>query len=279
MKIPSFDLQKIYAQGIPVLILDLLLSLFLFYRIFILLKGTKAIPLLKGLGIVFAFSVVTKRLNLVMLGGLLQYLLGVMVIALPVLFQPELRRVLEELGKNDFFARFFAISPRENYDVVKIIAETAEEMARENKGALIILEREIPLREVAESGQLIDAEVSVVLLKQLFFKDTPLHDGAVIIRGDRITAASCILPLSTRVDLPLSYGTRHRAGVGMSEQSDAIVVIVSEERGKITVVNNGEIRECSKQGELLDYLWAEFAEKNKERITIPKDIFYRKMDS
>ncbi|HBG15348.1 MAG TPA: TIGR00159 family protein, partial [Firmicutes bacterium] len=236
-------------------------------------------PLLKGLGIVFAFSVVTKRLNLVMLGGLLQYLLGVMVIALPVLFQPELRRVLEELGKNDFFARFFAISPRENYDVVKIIAETAEEMARENKGALIILEREIPLREVAESGQLIDAEVSVVLLKQLFFKDTPLHDGAVIIRGDRITAASCILPLSTRVDLPLSYGTRHRAGVGMSEQSDAIVVIVSEERGKITVVNNGEIRECSKQGELLDYLWAEFAEKNKERITIPKDIFYRKMDS
>lgn len=260
------------------MVLDLLLSLFLFYRIYILLRGTKAIPLLKGLGVVFLFSVLTTKLQLAMLGGLIQYVLGIMVVAIPVLFQPELRRGLEELGKNDFFARFFAVSPRENYDVLKVIAVAAEEMAQEKQGALIILEREIPLGEIASSGQAINAEVSEPLLKQLFFRDTPLHDGAVLIRGNRIMAAGCILPLSARIDLPLYFGTRHRAGVGMSEQADAVVIIVSEERGKITLVQNGKITECNRQGELLTYLWLEFVDRaKKEKITIPRDIFYRKM--
>ena len=260
--------------------MNLLLSLYLFYRIYVLLRGTKAIPLLKGLGVVFLFSVITTKLRLVMLGGLIQYILGIMVVAIPVLFQPELRRGLEELGKNDFLARFFAVLPRENYDLLEEIAAAAEEMAAEKHGALIILEREIPLGEITESGHPIDAEVSSLLLKQMFYKDTPLHDGAVIIRGNRIRAAGCILPLSTRLDLPVYFGTRHRAGVGMSEQSDAVVIIISEERGRITLVKNGEITECGQQGELLNYLWTELVDRaHKEKITFPQDIFYRKMKS
>lgn len=272
---PSIDFHKVYAQGIPILILDILLSTYLFYRIFILLKGTKAIPLLKGLGIVFVFSMITQKLNLVMFGGLLQYLLGVVVIALPVLFQTELRRGLEHLGKNDFWARYFSISNSETDDTLKIIAETAEEMAKEYCGALIVLEREIPLKEIAESGHLIDAEVSGILLKQLFFKDSPLHDGAVV-RGKRIIAASCILPLSSQPDFPLEYGTRHRAGIGLSEQSDAVVVIVSEERGKISLAIDGGVIECSQQGDLLNYLSMNFKDKKEEKIIIQNDLFQRK---
>ncbi len=272
----TIDFHKVYAQEIPILILDILLTTFLFYRIFILLKGTKAIPLLKGLGIVFVVSMIIQRLKLVMFGGLLQYLLGVVVIALPVLFHTELRRGLEHLGKNDFLARFFSISNSETYETLKIIAEAAEEMAKEHCGALIILERDIPLREIAESGYLLDAEVSGILLKQLFYKDTPLHDGAVVIRGKRIIAASCILPLTTQTDLPPEYGTRHRAGIGLSEQSDAVVVIISEERGKISLAVDGEIIECGKQGDLLNTLSVKFKDKKEEKMIIYSDLFHRK---
>ncbi len=272
----TIDFHKVYAQEIPILILDILLTTFLFYRIFILLKGTKAIPLLKGLGIVFVVSMIIQRLKLVMFGGLLQYLLGVVVIALPVLFHTELRRGLEHLGKNDFLARFFSISNSETYETLKIIAEAAEEMAKEHCGALIILERDIPLREIAESGYLLDAEVSGILLKQLFYKDTPLHDGAVVIRGKRIIAASCILPLTTQTDLPPEYGTRHRAGIGLSEQSDAVVVIISEERGKISLAVDGKIIECGKQGDLLNTLSVKFKDKKEEKMIIYSDLFHRK---
>lgn len=272
----TIDFHKVYAQEIPILILDILLTTFLFYRIFILLKGTKAIPLLKGLGIVFVVSMIIQRLKLVMFGGLLQYLLGVVVIALPVLFHTELRRGLEHLGKNDFLARFFSISNSETYETLKIIAEAAEEMAKEHCGALIILERDIPLREIAESGYLLDAEVSGILLKQLFYKDTPLHDGAVVIRGKRIIAASCILPLTTQTDLPPEYGTRHRAGIGLSEQSDAVVVIISEERGKISLAVDGKIIECGKQGDLLNTLSMKFKDKKEEKMIIYSDLFHRK---
>ena len=272
----TIDFHKVYAQEIPILILDILLTTFLFYRIFILLKGTKAIPLLKGLGIVFVVSMIIQRLKLVMFGGLLQYLLGVVVIALPVLFHTELRRGLEHLGKNDFLARFFSISNSETYETLKIIAEAAEEMAKEHCGALIILERDIPLREIAESGYWLDAEVSGILLKQLFYKDTPLHDGAVVIRGKRIIAASCILPLTTQTDLPPEYGTRHRAGIGLSEQSDAVVVIISEERGKISLAVDGKIIECGKQGDLLNTLSMKFKDKKEEKMIIYSDLFHRK---
>ncbi|HHU52172.1 MAG TPA: TIGR00159 family protein [Firmicutes bacterium] len=273
----NLNFHDILSQGVPLLLLDLILTSLLFYVIFKMLRGTKAIPLLKGLGVLFIFTVLSQKVNLKFFGGLLQYLLGALMVALPILFQPELRRALEQLGQRNFFAQWLPfVNLQTNINALEDISRAAEEMADLKIGALIVMEGSTKLYEVEETGFLLDALVSDILIKQIFYKNTPLHDGAVLVRGARIAAAGCILPLTEEHHLANNLGTRHRAGLGLSEQSDAIVIIISEEKGSISVAKEGQLTRLNRSGQLLKYLKTKFGEE-RETAFYPPNFINRKM--
>jgi diadenylate cyclase len=204
--------------------IDILLVALLFYGLFRLFQGTQAVALLRGI-----------------LGWLLRNTLSVILVAIPVVFQPELRRALERLGRTA--PALVGRGSRETVaqQVIHQVVQAVETLARERTGALIVLEGDTGLEEYIESGERIDAGVSARLLLTIFFPGTPLHDGAIILRGDRIVAAGCLLPLTQRDLADSSLGTRHRAAVGMTEQNDALVIVVSEETGIISLARAGRI--------------------------------------
>ena len=227
-------------------ILDIAIMAFVLYKILTLtlLQSTKAASLLKGL---FVFFAVLMLSNLFHLNGI-YYILSKMVewgvLALIILFQPEIRRILEEMGSRRFIA--FFTHGTENVNVLEqTIGQTVlacTEMSQTRTGALIVFEREILLEDMIRSGTVLDAAVSNELLKNIFFVKAPMHDGAVIVRHGRVKAAGCMLPLSKNVNLSRDLGMRHRAGIGMSENSDAVIVIVSEESGSISVATGGMLK-------------------------------------
>ncbi len=222
-------------------VLDILLVASVFFLILLLVKGTRAATLLRGIAIVIVLVWgLSVLLNLQAFSWLLSRTLTALVIAVPVIFQDELRRWLDRLG------RMFPLVepgglPREVSDeMIAEIVDAVRLMARRRHGALIVLERETGLTDYVETGVLLDAEVSSALLQTTFFPNTALHDGAVIIRGGRLVAAACTLPISTARRLPdRQMGLRHRAALGISEVSDAVAVIVSEETGRISIVVGG----------------------------------------
>jgi diadenylate cyclase len=218
---------------------DILLVALIFYSILRLFRGTQAISLLRGL-LVVALVALLAASRLTAFNWLLRNSLPVILVAIPVIFQPELRRALERLGRT---APFLSRGGRETsaQRVVHEVILAVETLSRERTGALIVLEGETGLEEYLESGQRLDAQVSARLLTTIFFPGTPLHDGAVIVRNDRVVAAACVLPLTARTLPDGTLGTRHRAAVGMTEQCDALVVVVSEETGIISVARNGRI--------------------------------------
>lgn len=273
----NLNFRDILSQGVPILLMDLLLTSLLFYWIFNMVRGTKAIPLLKGLGVLFMFAVLSQKMNLKFFGGLLQYLLGALMVALPLLFQPELRRALEHLGQSNFFAQWLPfVNTQTNDQVLAAISRASEEMAGLYIGGLIVMEGGTKLQEVEETGSRLDALVSDLLIKQIFYKNTPLHDGAILVRGARIAAAGCILPLTEGHHLANDLGTRHRAGLGLSEQSDAVIIIISEEKGSISVAKGGQLTRLNRSGQLLKYLVAEFGERRETTFT-PPSFINRKM--
>lgn len=237
-----------------ILAIDLVLTGLLFYQIFMALRGSKAIPLLKGLVIIFLLSIVSELLKFNILAALLKYILSILVIAIPVLFQPELRRALEQLGRRNILTRYFRFTHETPLQTIQAVAKAAQELSAMRTGALIILEREASLEDIIETGNRLDAAVSTILIRQIFEKNTPLHDGAIVIRGSRLTAAGCLLPLSARTNLPSEWGTRHRAGLGITENSDAIAVIVSEQRGTLTLAVDGVITAVRDGEKLLQHL-------------------------
>ena len=192
------------------------------------------------LGIVFFLS---DFLKLYLLNWLLRNFVTMGLFALIVLFQPELRRGLEQLGRRNIVSGQFRSLDKENaIEVVKEIVAAVDDFSATRTGALIVFERETMLNDIIETGTIVDARISVRLLGNLFYEGSPLHDGAVIIRGDRIHAASCVLPLTEKKNIGRNLGTRHRAGLGVSEVSDALVIVVSEETGVISVAENGNFR-------------------------------------
>lgn len=221
-------------------VLDGFLILLIAYKVFTLVRGTRAVQLLKGLAVLVAVTVVAEALGLRYLKWTLDKVWTMAFVALPVIFWPELRSLLEKLGRGRPFGRLV----HGNLQLKALVGEIAgavETLADSGLGALVVLERETGVKEYAETGTKLDALVSRRLLLQIFQKNTPLHDGAVIIGGNRILAAGCYLPLSQNESLSRELGTRHRAGVGLSEQSDALVVIVSEETGTISVAEDGRL--------------------------------------
>ena len=233
-------------------VLDILILAYLLYRIIFWLKDSRARTLLIGLGFVFVFLIVAYFLRLNTLLWIAQNLISVFLLAIIVLFQPEIRRALDQLGRKKWFSKLFGPSEdvrRLNDKTIFEIVKTASELSKAKTGALIVFEHDTPLGEYEETGISIDAEVSKALLINIFEKNTPLHDGAVIIRNNRIVAATCYLPLTDNGNINKALGTRHRAGLGISEVSDSMTLIVSEETGGIAIAQNGVLyRDLDEEG-------------------------------
>lgn len=221
-------------------VLDIVMVALVFYGLFRLFQGTQAIALLRGI-LVIALIFVLAASRFTAFGWLLKNALPMVLVAIPVIFQPELRRALERLGRSAPLVMGRGSREAAAQQIIYEVSQAVEALARERTGALIILEGETGLEEYIESGERIDAEVSARLLTTIFFPGTPLHDGAVIIRGDRIIAAACVLPLTQRDLADSSLGTRHRAAVGITEQNDAVAIVVSEETGIVSLSRSGRI--------------------------------------
>lgn len=225
------------------LIIDITIVVFLIYKFIKMIKSSRVWQLVKGIALLIALTLVSGWLHLDILHYLLTSIMTYGVIVMIVIFQPELRRGLEQLGSNKL-TKFFGIDKdiitKTKEDMYKIVIAT-QELAKTKTGGLIVIEREIKLSDIAESGVEINAEVSPQLLVNLFVPNTPLHDGAVIISNNRITAAACILPLANDKEIAKELGTRHRAAIGISKETDAIAVVVSEETGKVSVAKDGTL--------------------------------------
>jgi diadenylate cyclase len=220
-------------------VLDIAIVTFLFYKLFQLIRGTRAAQMFLGLIIIIAASFVAELLRFDALNWLISSLRTVWVVAFVIIFQPELRRILAQLGQSRF-VRYFVRSP--HLAVLDEVARAAQELSSKKIGALIVIARDASLKQYIETGTRINAKLTSELLCTIFTPQTPLHDGACIIQGEEIVAAGCILPLSENPLLPATLGMRHRAAVGLTEETDAVVVVVSEETGWISVATRGNLR-------------------------------------
>ncbi|MBP3482838.1 MAG: diadenylate cyclase CdaA [Alistipes sp.] len=225
-------------------LIDILLVAALMFGIYRATKGTNAPYILTGIIFIYLAWVIVRALNMELLSGILGQIISVGVIALFIVFQPEIRRFLQMIGMRQkelrFITRIFSQHHREELNISPIVA-ACKDMSETKTGALIVIGQRSDLKLITEGGIALNAALSQSLLKNIFFKNAPLHDGAVVIEHNLIVAAKCILPV-TQSDVPKSYGTRHRAAIGMSEISDAIIIVVSEETGGISIAHNGQLR-------------------------------------
>ena len=225
------------------LVLDLAIVTYILYKFVVYAKKSRMWQLLKGILFILIITAISEALQLKILNFILTAFMPYGVIALIVIFAPELRRMLEQLGTNKL-TRYFGIDKdletKTKEDVYKVVIATTE-LAKTKTGGLIVIERDIKINDIIDSGVKIDSEVSPQLIVNLFTPNTPLHDGAVIVSNNKIAAAACILPLADDKDIAKEIGTRHRAGIGISKESDAIAIIVSEETGKISVAIDGKL--------------------------------------
>ncbi len=224
-------------------IIDIFLVAMMLYYLYRVTRGTNAFSIILGVVMLYLMYVVVRALNMELLSGILGQFIGVGIIAVVVIFQPEIRRFLQMLGlqQNQRISRFFGGENNEDDLDVDSLVKACIDMGETKTGALIVLQQTSDLSLMAEGGIAVDAKVSPSLLENLFFKNSPLHDGAIIINRNRVVAARCILP-STQSQVPKSYGTRHRAALGMSEVSDAIILVVSEETGALSIAQGGVIQ-------------------------------------
>lgn len=272
------ELYQYPIKLIPVII-DLAIVIFLIYKFIKSSKKTRVWQLIKGIALYIILTALSSILHLRIINYILTSVLSYGVIALIVIFQPELRRTLEQLGNNKL-RRFFGIEKdietKTKEDIYKIVIAVSE-LARTKTGALIVLEKDIKIQDIIDTGVVVDADVSPQLLVNLFVPNTPLHDGAVIISENKIKAAACILPLASDQDISKALGTRHRAGLGMAKETDSIVIIVSEESGKISVAKEGKLIIDIEEDNLRQLLLRNFETKdNSKGIGIIKNKIAKK---
>ncbi len=233
--------------------IDILIVAYVVYRVIYSIQGTRATTLVKGLAIVFSSSVVARALSLRTVSWLLDQATTLFLVALPVVFYPELRRGLEQLGRGQLFGWMAGRGVGQQAFDLDAVIEACGQLSAKKTGALIVLHRQVGLHEFLETGIRLDALISTELLLNIFEPNSPLHDGAVIISGGRIASAGCVLPL-TDSQLRGGLGTRHRAAVGMSEQTDAVIIVVSEETGTISLAVGGNLRRYLTEARLKEQL-------------------------
>ena len=261
------------------LIIDITIVIFLMYCFFKIVRGSRAWQLIKGIALLIIATWMSGLFNLKILNWILTGIMNLGVIAIIVIFQPELRRALEQLGTNKL-TQFFGIdkdlSTKTKENIYKVVI-AATELSKTKTGALIVLERDIKIQDIIATGIPMNAEVSPQLLVNIFEPKTPLHDGAVVISGNKIAAAACVLPLADDKDIAKELGTRHRAAIGISKESDSIVVVVSEETGKISVAKDGtliaDVREdVLKKILISNIVTKRFSVEKKERKSKVKEL-------
>jgi len=235
--------------------IDIIVVAVLIYQLLMLIKGTRAVQLIKGLFVLLIISVISRQMGLTTLSWILDKVWYMLVVALPIVFQPELRSALERLGRGKFLVMHPGTSgPEEIKKLVEELVRCTQILAQSRIGALIVIEKQTGIQEFIETGIKIDGVVSSEFLVNIFIPKSPLHDGAVIIRGNRVAAAGCFLPLSQDNRLQKDLGTRHRAALGLSEVSDALVIVVSEETGIISAAKNSQMTRFLDEKGLRDLL-------------------------
>ncbi len=246
----SFQSKYLYWFDMPkfnrIDFVEIIIISFLVYSILAWIKNTRAWTLLKGIIVILVFWMIAAIFQMSTILWIMGSAMNVAIIAVVIIFQPELRRALESLGKKNFLSAIFSIDTQKNQKrfadrTINEIVRATFEMARVKTGALIVMEQNMMLTDFERTGIMLDSLVSSQLLINIFEHNTPLHDGAIIIRGDRIVSATCYLPLSDNMELSKELGTRHRAAVGVSEVTDALVIVVSEETGGVSAAVGGEI--------------------------------------
>ncbi len=256
MTLPALPLPDV-ALGLNDLV-DVAATAVLVYYLLLLVRGTRAVPIMFGIAVLAALLGLANIFHLLVLATILQFALLGTAVTLPIVFQPELRRFLEQLGRGGMIARREGVDdPKTLETVVGILAHAAVVLSRNRIGALVAIEGASGLREFVESGTRLDARLSVELLLSIFTPSTPLHDGAAIVRGTLVEAAGCFLPLSENVLTESHLGTRHRAAIGLSEQTDAVVLVISEQTGTISIARTGKLsRELGDETRLRSVLLA-----------------------
>jgi len=250
-------------------VVDIIIIAFVVFQILQYVRSTRAAQLAKGILILLAASLLADVFNLFTVSWIIQRIIDVGVVVLVVIFQPELRRGLEYLGRGRFFSKDNISMTREKALAnVDVLVRSIEYFSARKEGALIVIERKTALQDVAETGTFVDSRLTELLVENIFYKGSPLHDGAAIIRQDRILAAGCVLPLTENQSLSKDLGTRHRAGLGITEVSDALVVIVSEETGIISLADNGKLSRFldlkAVEKNLLSYYLADVNKREKD---------------
>ncbi len=288
-KVLSFiELYKQYPIKLFTLIIDVFLVVFLIYQVLKIAKDSRAWQLIKGIVLLVVVTWLSGILNLNILNYILSAIMNWGVILIIIIFQPEIRRALEQLGTNKF-TQFFGmekdIATKMKEDIYKITI-AATELAKTKTGALIVIERDIKIKDIISTGVVIDGEVSPQVLVNIFVPNTPLHDGAVVISDNKIAAAACMLPLAGDKDIAKELGTRHRAAIGISKESDAIAVVVSEETGKISVAKDGtliaDVREDVLKKILINNIITKrFPENKKKNTSLIEKIenFYQNLNN
>ncbi len=253
-------MSSVFGQISPYDLLDIALVAIIVYRLLLIIKGTKAAQMLIGLAVLLAASLVARRFNLLTLDWLLQAFWAYIIIALIVIFQPEIRRTLAKMGEATFLKGF---ATAEELKSIEEIVKATVSLANRKIGALIVLERETDLRDFIEIGIPLEARVSRELLLSVFHPTSPMHDGAAIIRNNRVAAAGCFLPITLTAEIRKALGTRHRAAIGITEETDAVAIAVSEETGAISMAKNGLLTEQLEMGALRQMLTEIFTAKKK----------------
>ncbi|HSW63040.1 MAG TPA: diadenylate cyclase CdaA [Dissulfurispiraceae bacterium] len=241
-------------------VLDVSLVSIILYQVFLIIKGTRAARMLIGVAVLIIVSVFAKYFHLYTMDWILQSFWSQVVIVLIIVFQQEIRRALAQMGESSFFQNF---TSAEELKSLEEIVRAAVACANRKIGALIVIERDVSLKDYVEIGTPLDAKVNKDLLLSIFHPTSPIHDGAVVIRGNRVVAAGCFLPIKLGTDIGKSLGTRHRAGFGLTEETDAVAVIVSEETGHISLAMNGKMNSHVDMGTLRDILTDLFTSKKK----------------
>lgn len=253
-------------------VIDIFIVSFMFYKLFALIRGTRATQLIKGILFIFIGSKLSEFFKLYTISWILNNAVTVGFIAILIVFQPELRRILEHIGNNKLLKPVNFEESRSNANVIEEIVKATYSLAGKKIGALMVLERKTGLRDIIETGISLNSDISYELLMNIFIPNTPLHDGAVIISNDHIIAASCFLPLTDNKQISMELGTRHRAGIGISEKSDAIVIVVSEETGYVSICEKSKINRNVSKEYLLNYLVENFVVEEKNTNSF-KEIF------
>lgn len=264
------QIKEALQSASPFVFLDIAIVLFIFYRLYLTIRGTRAVQLLKGVAVLVLVTLASQFAGLSITNWLLNQALTVGFVALPIIFYPELRRALEHIGRGSLFTKSSLLAPGERDHAIGELVRAVVQLSSRRVGALLVWEQETGLKDWSETGVDIDAVLTAELLINVFEPNTPLHDGAVILRGDRVRAASCYLPLSDSPELKVELGTRHRAGLGITEHSDAVAVIVSEETGAISLAHEGKLARYLDDKSLTDWLT-----KNLHNKQLEHSIFRR----